>query len=129
MVSKYYIKSRLMSFNQSQRVKRTIMVLNFHFILICASSLLETSTHGYRLPPPPPPPFLDLDILLNTGNHFKDVGTVPSGMYNNNLQPSTQKILYTPIQELVKFDMLSKTQKNYNWRKLVSNVKIFHMKF
>ena len=96
------------------------MGLRLHFILICASSLLETSTHGYRIPPPPPPPYLDLDILHNSVNHFQDVGTIPYGMYPNNLQPSAQKILHTLLQEIVKLDMLSKEQKSYNWRKLVS---------
>ena len=104
------------------------MGLRLHFILICASSLLETSTHGYRIPPPPPPPYLDLDILHNTANHFQDVGTVPYGMYNNNLQPSTQKILHTLLQEIAKLDMLSKERKSYNWRKLVSILKYSYMK-
>ena len=115
---KYYIKSRLMPFNQRHRVKRTIIVLRLHFLLICASSLLEASTLGYRVPPPPPPPFLDLDILHNTANHFQDVGSLPYGMYNN-MQPSTQKILHTLLQYIVKLDMLSQEQKSYNWRKLV----------
>ena len=118
-----------MAFNQRHRVKRPTMGIRLHFILMCASSLLEASTYGYRIPPRPPPPFLDLDILRNTANHFQDVGTVPYGMYPNNLPPSTQKILHTLLQEIVKLDMLSKEQSNYNWRKLVSIVKIFHMKF
>ena len=120
---KYYIKSRLMPFNQRHRVIRTIMGLRLHVIIICASSLLETSTRGYRIPPPPPLPFLDLNILHNTAKHFQDVGTISYGMYNNNLQPSTQKILHTLLQEIVKLDMLSKEQKSYNWRKLVSILK------
>ena len=113
---KYYIKSRLMPFNQRHIVQRIIMGLRLHLIIICTSSLLEASTYGYRIPPQQckPLPGCWSSSLWHVQHKFAS---------------KYPKDLATFLQEIVRLDMLSQEQKNNNWRKLVSIVKLFHMKF